>query len=363
MSPSPNRLVDELVEEATSSKPNLTGLRTHFSSLERSQIAGLKEIIRAQEEELSALRQALESAHLLEATDQSTVRPAASSPPGKKRRAFQLHLSDTHSREIVSLASTSGRNEHNAEIGRARLASVVRQAIEEMKKESRGANPVHFTVWGGGDWMVNADLHYKMERCVDDEPLVEMEHVYVMLKEELARLRDASVCDSVSFVGSFSNHGRDTEKMAPGIEANRSYDTAIYRRLRHDFPEIGFQVAETNWSVEDVCGFRMLYTHGHAKKCSVGKSSVGIMVPNWRFLSEMRLDHRLNGWAQGHTHTQSVLWGNRFCHIQNGCLVGENGYSNSEGYSPEGPSQNLVVVDLDNQVVEKVIALRPGKLK
>lgn len=259
----------------------------------------------------------------------------------------------------MSRESTLGRNEHNPEIGRNRLAQVMALAEKEIKQDARKCDAVHTTVWGGGDWMVNADLHYKMERCVDSEPLIEMEQTYAMLREELGRFYSNIPTNSASFVGSFSNHGRDSEKMLPGIEANRSYDTAIYRRLKTDMPAVDFQIAETNWSVEDIAGFRMMYTHGHVKKANVGRSAVGIMIPNWRFISDMKLDHRLNGWAQGHHHTHSVLWANRFCHIQNGSLVGENPYSHSEGYPGEPPSQNLVIVDLDLGVVERVVRLMP----
>lgn len=334
-------------------------MRTHFSALERGEIARLKRLLHEGEAENSALRKALENLGVLEGVGTSSPRAAKSIPRGKKRRAYQLHLSDTHSREIVSRESTLGRNEHNADIGRARLSDIMAQAELEIKKDSKGADQVHVTVWGGGDWMVNADLHYKMERCVDSEPLVEMEQIYVMLREELCRFYARTPAQSASFVGSFSNHGRDSEKMLPGLEANRSYDTAIYRRLQMDIPDVHFQIADTNWTVEDVDGFRMMYTHGHVKKSNVGRSAVGIMTPNWRFLSDMKIDHGLNGWAQGHHHTHSVLWANRFCHIQNGSLVGENPYSHSEGYPGEPPSQNLVVVDLDLGVVERVIRLVP----
>lgn len=334
-------------------------MRTHFSALERGEIARLKKVIREGEAENAALRQALEAREILEAVRVTAPPSISPVPRGKKRKAYQLHLSDTHSREIVSKESTTGRNEHNAEIGRARLADIFSQADMEIKKDAKGCDPVHTTVWGGGDWMVNADLHYKMERCVDAEPLVEMEHIYVMLREELCKFYSKVPSSSASFVGSFSNHGRDSEKMLPGIEADRSYDTSIYRRLKQDMPAVDFKIAETNWTVEDVAGFRMMYTHGHVKKANVGRSAVGVMTPNWRFLSEMRIDHNLNGWAQGHHHTHTVLWANRFCHIQNGSLVGENPYSHSEGYPGEPPSQNLVIVDLDLGVVERVIRLTP----
>ncbi len=335
----------------------VAGLRSLFNPGERASNRQLRRITKLQEEEIEILHRAAGMKAILD--DVQTPKPIRVAYKKKKNpKAFQLHLSDTHSREIVTLKQTCGRNRHNVEIGRERLRSVILQAIDVMKEESRTCEPVHLTVWGGGDYMVNADLHYKMERCVDSEPLVEMEFVYEMLHEELELLWRNSPTDSNSFIGSFSNHGRDSERMIPGLEAARSFDTAIYRRLVKDFTDVRFEIAETNWTVEDVCGFKTMYTHGHAKKARIRKTPLGIMLPNWAFIYEKVVDHGISAWVQGHLHTECILRSNRFCHMQNGSLVGENPFSHSEGYPGEPPSQNLAVVDLKSGTVEKVITLR-----
>ena len=205
--------------------------------------------------------------------------------------------------------------------------------------------------------MVNADLHYKMERCVDAEPLVEMEHVYEMLHEELGILWAQTPTDSNSFIGSFSNHGRDSEKMVLGFEASRSYDSAIYKRLVRDYPSVNFTIAQTNWTVEQIGEFRTLFTHGHAQGAHVKRNSDGIMVPKWTFIKQLREDYHFDAWVQGHYHTKCVLWSERFCHMQNGCLVGQNSYATSFGFPAEKPGQNLVMIDMETNTVEKVITL------
>ena len=212
-------------------KRELAGLRSSFSQMERENIAKLRAVIKGQDKTITVLEKSAGFKRALRAIDTPKPIRRRLRPCDKPAKAFQLHLSDTHSREIVTLAQTDGRNEHNAEIGRERLRSIIEQAIVVIKEEARTCTPVHLTVWGGGDWMVNADLHYKMERCVDDEPLTEMEHVYSMLSEELGLLFKKVPTLSNSFIGSFSNHGRDTDQIVPGLEAHRSYDTHIYRRL------------------------------------------------------------------------------------------------------------------------------------
>lgn len=339
---------------------DLVSLRTAFSPVERQALSAAKRIISQQEYEIAVLKEALLIQDRLSDV-QSSKRSVKKKDNKKTNKAYQLHLSDTHSREIVTLADTNGQNEHNAEIGAARFDSVIRQAERLVKADARTCNPVHFTIWGGGDWMVNADLHYKMERCVDEEPLVEMEHVYELISSGVRHLVKNNPCDTMSFVGSFSNHGRDTIKMVPGLEAARSYDTAIYRRMEKDFScqGIEFTIADTPWTVEEVAGFRTMYTHGHPSKANVKRNSDGIMVPKWSFVRDMRIQHNVQAWVQGHHHVNCVLWSNEFCHMQNSSLVGTNGYSNSEAYPPCPPSQNLAVIDLDRGVVEKVIAIYP----
>jgi hypothetical protein len=355
------RKIVEDIQEGESSKlpPGVASLRSRFNPMERAENLNLKALLKQQEEQIEILLKSLKMNEVLsEVQTPKPIKIKLGKKKGRKRqKSFQLHLSDTHSRELVSLKQTNGRNEHSVDIGRERLRSVVLQTISEMKRESADCEPVHLTVWGGGDWMVNADLHYKMERCVDDEPLVEMEHVYQMLHEDLQILWAGVPTDSNSFIGSFSNHGRDTEKIVPGLESSRSYDTAIYKRLVRDFPDVKFTIAETTWTVEDICGFKTMYTHGHARKSGVSSNQIGMMMPKWKQVAEMKSVYGFDAWVQGHHHTHSVLRNANTCYMQNGSLVGENSYSVSEGYKGELPSQNLVMIDIETGLVDKVIVL------
>jgi hypothetical protein len=340
-------------EEEAEAKAGLLGMRAKFNVLEREKILEQGKLIKAQEKEIALLNRTIERREFLDKVETpKPIRVAASK--GKKPKAFQLHLSDTHSTEIVTRAHTDGRNQHDCTIGRERLRSVIMQSITLMNDESRHCIPSHLTVWLGGDFNVNADLHYKMERSTDFEPLDEMAYVYKMLSEELHLLFSKTPTVSCSVVGSFSNHGRDSEKMLPGLEASRSYDTHVYRRLEGDFPEVRFTVAETPWTVEEVGGFKTLYTHGHVIGSSAKRSASNIMVPNWAFIQKLRENYDFDAWVQGHQHTVCVLKSSKFAHMQNGSLVGENSYSTSNGYPGEPPAQNLAVIDIQSGMVEKV---------
>lgn len=335
----------------------LRSLRQYFSSVEKAEILKLKKIIKAQDQTISSLEGSKQAIKHLAGIQTPKPIKRRLKKGGKPAKAFQLHLSDTHSREIVTLAQTDGHNEHNADIGRERLRSIMDQAITIIKEESRTCTPVHATVWGGGDFNVNADLHYKMERCVDEEPLVEMEHLYEMLNEELGYFWGKVPTLSNSFVGSFSNHGRDTAQIVPGLESARSYDSLIYKRLKKDFPQIKFTIGDTPFTVEEVCGYRTMYHHGHGRGMSPKRSSSGILVPAWARYQELRQAYSFDAIVMGHLHTAGVVRGNQFASMHNGSLVGFNSYAASEGYAPEPPSQNLAVIDLENGTVEKVYTL------
>jgi hypothetical protein len=348
-------MTDDEKHELLAAKKSVSGMRAYFSKMERENVARFRKIVKLQEEEIQILRHSLDLREV--ESDRAGRKTKVAYKKKKEPRAYQLHLSDTHSREIVHKRETNGRNEHNPDIGRERIRSTVMQAIECIKDDARSHDPVHLTVWGGGDWMVNADLHYKMERSVDVEPLVEMRLTYEMLREELGILWDKVPVESLSFVGSFSNHGRDSKEMQPGLEAARSYDTEIYRRLEHDFPKVKFIIAETNWTVEQVGEFRTLYTHGHARGCAPKRNDLNVMVPNWAFQKSQQRIYDNHAFVAGHLHSSSVYRSPGFAYMSNGSLVGENGYSNTGGYPPEDPIQNLAVVDLKNNYVEKVISI------
>jgi hypothetical protein len=196
-----------------------------------------------------------------------------------------------------------------------------------------------------------------MERCVEDEPLEEMGHVYKMLHEELGLLWSKTPTDSNSFIGTFSNHGRDSEKIIPGLEAARSYDTCIYRRLAEDYKDVNFNIAETTWTVENIGGYSTMYTHGHNSSCKTRRTTDGIMIPNWEFIKRMKMDYNFQSWVQGHQHTKCILTANKFSHMQNGSLVGTNSYASSLGFPSEQPSQNMAVINLDTGLVDKVVTL------
>jgi predicted phosphodiesterase len=349
-------MTDDEKLELIAAKKSLSGMRAYFNRLERENVARFRQIVKLQEEEIAILKKRAGMSDAFK-DDRKPKKIKVAYKKKKNPRAYQLHLSDTHSREIVHKAETNGRNEHNPDIGRERIRSIIMQTVQCIKDDSRNHDPVHLTVWAGGDWMVNADLHYKMERSVDVEPLVEMRLNYEMLKEELGILWSAVPVKSLSFVGSFSNHGRDSKDMQPGLEAQRSYDTEIYRRLEGDFPNVKFNIAETNWTVEDVGGFRTMYTHGHARGCAPKRNNMNVMVPNWSFLQQQRRIYDFDAFVHGHLHSTTVVRSPDFAYMSNGSLVGENGYSNTGGYPPEPAAQNLAIVDLDNQMVERVVTL------
>ena len=91
-------------------KKSLAGLRASFNPIERATISQLKKLVKGQEEQIAVLEKAAGiKKHLSGVRTPKKIR--ARMPKGKRAKAFQLHLSDTHSSEIVSLASTNGRND------------------------------------------------------------------------------------------------------------------------------------------------------------------------------------------------------------------------------------------------------------
>jgi len=354
--------VEEILEKAESLHQEATdvlsgngigGVRAFLNAKERLEIRKLKAYLKQMDEENHHLRGRVEALENLKALA-DPKKKRIPKQKGRKRKSALLALSDIHLTEVVARDTTSNGNEHNEEIGRERVRSILDQALFLLKAESRGSDLFHLQIALLGDFMVNADLHYKMERSTPYEPLVEMEVVYSMLHEELGRLLKQQPCDSVSITGDVSNHDRDTEQMQMGMSADRSYDTAMYQRLSEVYSEPDWHIARTYYTTSTVGDFVTTTHHGHARGASMKENSSGVMIPRWTWLNQQQKIYGFNLWVQGHHHSSNVISSPFFTHVSNGCTVGHNGYANDSGFRPEPPSQQLVFINHETSTVEKV---------
>ena len=345
--------VEEILEQAESlqqeandvlSGNGIGGVRSFLNTKERLEIRRLKAYLKQMDEENHYLREKVEALENLKslADPKKTKIPRAK---GKIRKSAVLALSDIHLTELVDPSVTCNGNEHNEDIGRQRVRSIMDQALFSLKAQSKSSDLFHFHIALLGDFMVNADLHYKMERSTPYEPLVEMEVVYSMLHEELGRLLSKQPCDSVSITGDVSNHDRDTDQMQLGMSADRSYDTAIYHRLSQIYTEPNWHIARTYYTSSTVGDFITTTHHGHARGASMKENNSGVMIPRWAWLSRQQKVYDFDLWVQGHHHSSNVISSEFFSHVSNGCTVGHNGYANDSGFRPEAPSQQLIFIN------------------
>ena len=354
--------VEEILEEAQRAKQEaddvlagngISGVRAYLNSKERLEIKKLKAYLKQADSENQILRDRVEALENLKAIS-DPKRKKIPRRKGKKRTSALLALSDIHLTEVVPKETTSNGNEHNEEIGRERVRSILDQALFLLKAESKRSDLFHLHIALLGDFMVNADLHYKMERSTPYEPLVEMEVVYSMLHEEIGRLLKDQPCDSVSITGDVSNHDRDTEQMQMGMSADRSYDTAMYHRLSEIYTEPDWHIAKTYYTTLTVGDFVTTTHHGHARGASMKENSPGVMIPRWTWLNQQQKIYGFNLWVQGHHHSSNVISSPFFTHVSNGCTVGHNGYANDSGFRPEPPSQQLVFINHETSTVDRV---------
>ncbi len=333
----------------------IAGVRSFLNTRERAENRRLKLFLRDQDEELGILRERVEALECLSKLKPPKPKRIKAGKGGKPRKSAVLCLSDTHTTEIVTLAQTNQRNEHSPEIGLERIRSVVLQAIDEMKVEARRSDLQHLTVWLGGDFVVNSDLHYKFERSTLYEPLPEMEFCYAMLHDELAILAAKAPVDSISVVGSVSNHGRDTERMQLGLAADRSYDTTIYYRLAKDFPELDWDIARTYWTISTVGDYVMMFHHGHA--LGFKRNNSGAVIPQWAKLATLQKVEPFHAFFHGHYHSAGSLISAYYAHVANGSLVGENGFATDSGFPPEPPAQQLSFINHEHNQMDRVVTI------
>ena len=354
--------IEEILEQAESIHQEATnvlrgngisGVRAFLNSKERLEIKRLKIFLKQMDEENRALRDKVEALESIKAMADPKPKKLKKRKT-KDRKSAVLALSDIHLTELVDPSSNSYGNEHNEEIGRERVRFVIDQAVNHLKAEASKSDLSHLQVALLGDFMVNADLHYKMERSTPYEPLVEMEVVYAMLDEEIGRLLNEQPCDSVVITGDVSNHDRDTDQMQMGMSVDRSYDVAMYHRLAAKYNSASWHIARTYYTTTKVGDFCTTTHHGHARGASMKENAVGVMIPRWTWLNQQHKIYNFNLWVQGHHHSSNVISSPFFTHVSNGSTVGHNGYANDSGFRPEPPSQQLVFINHETSTVDHV---------
>lgn len=274
---------------------------------------------------------------------------------GKLPASFVALASDWHTCEVVTKKRTGGINEHNVEIGHERAWEWAKGVVTMLEREMQTCDIETFVLWLGGDFLVNDGMHYKSERATLQSPTQEARIMRDLLGQIIQFFRNTLDVPRIVIPTSFGNHDRTTMKMVPGHGADYSHAQEVYYDLRDWFaisdPSIEFRIAEADYDVVDVHGFKILFHHGHEVNYGGGHS--GLAIPISKTVAALQKDYAFDTLCIGHFHTRGIYPRA----LTNGSLVGPNGYSRTKKFASEPPAQVAFVVDHSRQAIANYYAI------
>ncbi len=248
--------------------------------------------------------------------------------------------SDWHSEEVVTLAQTSGLNEFNADICKARVTKFFQSSLRLIKLLNQDVtiNTVVLALLGD---FITGHLH---EEAAETNALHPM-HAIVNAQNLIASGFEFLLANTpYNFIVpcKVGNHSRTTKKVRFGTENGHSLEHLMYVGLANHFrlePRMKFMINDGYHTYLDVYDTTIRFHHGHALSYSggVGGIYIGVnkAIAQWSKARRATLD------AFGHWH-QLRDGGNFIC---NGSLVGYNAYALSGKFEFEQPKQALFLID------------------
>ena len=267
----------------------------------------------------------------------------------KMPASFVALASDWHTCELVHLHQTNGSNEHNEEIGIERAWKWADGVATMLERELMTCDIETFVLWLGGDFLVNDGMRYKAELATRHTPFQETRIVRDLLGEIIQYFRSRLDVPRIVIPTSFGNHDRSTPLMLPGHAADYSHIQEAYRDLASWFATsddtIEFRIAESDYDIVDIHGYRILFHHGHEVNFGGGHS--GLAIPISKTIASLQKDHVFDVACFGHYHQ----WGMFPMAMMNGSLVGANGYSKTKKFATELPAQMAFLIDHRRQQI------------
>lgn len=262
---------------------------------------------------------------------------------------FVAMASDWHTCELVTKKQTGGYNEHNVEIGIERAWRWADGVVSVLQREQSTCDIETFVLWLGGDFLVNDGMHYKSERATLQTPTQETRIARDLLGEIIQYFRDRLDVPRIVIPTSYGNHDRTTIKMVPGHAADYSHMQEAYRDLASWFglqeESIEFRIAESDFDLIDVHGYKIMFHHGHGIRYGGGHS--GLAIPISKKIASLQKNYEFDVACFGHYHQ----WGMYPKALMNGSLVGYNGFAEFHSFAKEQPAQMAFLIDHELQQV------------
>lgn len=297
----------------------------------------------------AALRSALVRIEVLESQLDTITRPfAAPIAPlptrsfggGKRDATAIVLLSDVHAGANFPERNDTFGNHYNQAVCLHRLG----RFFDAVHWLVRGYRELDFdirrlVVWLGGD-IVDGHLHDEQVES-SQTAIATLNWFEPALVGYLAALPKLEL--DVDIVGSYGNHGRDTQKIRYITGAEHSHEWGMYQRLGRQLQPLGIRTLadpSPHQYVESY-GRTLHFTHGDQTKFlgGVGGPSIPLNKAYSQWDKVRKADHHFCG----HYHT-SLVGPNRWW-VMNNCMVGFGPHSMSVKADPSDPEQTFCLQD------------------
>ncbi len=249
--------------------------------------------------------------------------------------------SDWHGEEVVTLAQTSGLNQFNADIFKARVERFFRASLNLITNHLNPGVEIHTVVLALlGDFITN-HLHEEaaetngalpMHAIVNAQNLIAAGIEYYLANSEYEFVVPCKV----------GNHGRTTKTNRFATENGHSLEYLMYVNLAAYFrnePRVRFQINDGYHDYMSVYDQVVRLHHGHAINYQGGIG--GIFIPAFKAISQWDKGRRADLDVFGHFHQGKD--GGKF--LSNGSLIGYNSYALTIKADYEEPQQTLFMID------------------
>jgi hypothetical protein len=275
---------------------------------------------------------------LTDGIDTFSIKPKHGS--GTSEATPVILASDWHSEEIVNLAQTSGLNEFNGDICKARVTKFFQSSLRLIKLLNQDVAIYDVVLALLGDF-ITGHLH---EEAAETNGLHPM-HAVINAQNLIASGIEFLLANSeYNFIipCKVGNHSRTTKKVRFATENGHSLEHLMYVGLaayfRHE-PRIKFQISDGYHHYLDVYDQTLRFHHGHA--INYGGGIGGVFIPAFKAISQWSKGRHADLDLFGHFH-QSKDGGNFVC---NGSLIGYNSFALSIKADFEEPKQTLLLID------------------
>jgi len=299
--------------------------------------------------ELTEVRNTLETTENILGTDLTVPVWLAPDKPKSSAATIKVILSDTHFDEVVNPDEVDGLNAYDRTIAEQRLERWAQNIIKVSRHYLSGMKYDGLVLSLGGD-IFSGDIHEELKETNADTILGSLLHWSEQIAAAISLLHDEF--KNIHVVSVVGNHGRTTRKPRAKLRAKTNFDWLLAKMLERHYAgidSVSFQIPDGADALIKIYEYGHLLTHGD--QASGGGGIGGVWPPIMRLRARkaqryLAMNENFSTMWCGHWHQLVQTPGL----IVNGSLKGWDEYAAVNNFPYEQPQQAFAIVTPDNGI-------------